>query len=525
MDIEKLATRKEEVETVPPVNRQSLNDEQLLAALGHKQELQRDFSIWSLGSLCLCLMATWEALSSVVAAALISGGAPCLFYNYIISFAGTVAIALSLAEISSIWPTAGGQYHWVAVLAPRGSRVVASWFTGWISVGGQIVLTASAAFAAGLQFQALITLNHPDTYVPQRWQGMLFYWLVLLYAAAVNIWGSKILPHTNLASGVLHILGFVTIFIVLGVMAPKHSADYVFAQVSNSSGWSSDGVAWLIGLLSSVYPFLGYDAAAHLSEEMPRPSRNVPIAMVGSVVANGIIGFAYCLMLLFSLGDLPSLLESPTGFPFMQLYLNVTKSPAGATTLSLVICLIATAANAAGLTSTSRTFWAFARDEATPFAKYFAHVDSKLKVPVRMIVLVSVLQGLLGFIYLGNTTAFNAILSMAIIGMYLSYLLPVIYMVIYGRVKLSKDEYGPFKLGKLGGVLTNVLAIVWLIFAMIFSTFPNFQPVTAQNMNYSTVVLAGWVGGGALYYFFRGRRVYTGPVIETESSALAAIGA
>lgn len=61
--------------------RQSLNDEQLLAALGHKQELRRDFSIWSLGCLCLCLMATWEALSSVVAAALISGGAPCLFYN------------------------------------------------------------------------------------------------------------------------------------------------------------------------------------------------------------------------------------------------------------------------------------------------------------------------------------------------------------------------------------------------------------------------------------------------------------
>lgn len=122
----------------------------------------------------------------------------------IISFLGTVAIALSLAEIASIWPTAGGQYHWVAVLAPRNARVTASWFTGWISVGGQIVLTASAAFAAGLQLQALITLNHPDTYVPKRWQGMLFYWLVLLYAAAVNILGSKILPHTNLASGESH---------------------------------------------------------------------------------------------------------------------------------------------------------------------------------------------------------------------------------------------------------------------------------------------------------------------------------
>ena len=505
----------------------------------------------------------------------------------IISFFGTVAIALSLAEIASIWPTAGGmrcsknqtnvsvnnfvgQYHWVAVLAPPDTRVVASWFTGWISVGGQIVLTASAAFAAGLQLQALITLNHPDSYVPQRWQGMLFYWLVLLYAAAVNIWGSKILPHTNLASGmpksisiarsypgyrqltslgVLHIVGFLAIVIVLGVMAPKHSAHYVFVEVSNSSGWSSDGVAWLVGLLSSVYPFLGYvpllicayfvtchsntsiskisniplsryDAAAHLSEEMPSPSRNVPLAMVGSVVANGIIGFIYCIILLFSLGDLNSLLESPTGFPFMQLYLNVTQSPAGATTLCLIICLIAIAANAAGLTSTSRTFWAFARDDAVPFSKYFAHVHPNLKVPVRMVVLVAVLQGLLGFIYLGNTTAFNAVLSMAVIGMYLSYILPIVYMLVCGRRKLPASEYGPFKLGKVGGMVVNVVAILWLVFAIVFSTFPNFQPVTAQNMNYSTVVLAGWVGGGAVYYFLKGRKVYNGPVVEVDSLSL-----
>jgi choline transport protein len=87
------------------------------------------------------------------------------------------------------------------MLAPKNASIIPSWFTAWISVGGQIVLTASAAFAAGLQFQGLITLNHPDTYQPQRWQGVLFYWLVLLYSALINIWGSKILPQTNLASG------------------------------------------------------------------------------------------------------------------------------------------------------------------------------------------------------------------------------------------------------------------------------------------------------------------------------------
>lgn len=94
-----------------------------------------------------------------------------------------------------------GQYHWVHCLTPSSYQATAAWFTGWISIGGQLVLAASAAFAGGLQLQALITLNRMDSYVPTRWQGMLFYWLVLAYSTAVNIFGSKILPHTNTAAG------------------------------------------------------------------------------------------------------------------------------------------------------------------------------------------------------------------------------------------------------------------------------------------------------------------------------------
>jgi hypothetical protein len=64
------------------------------------------------------------------------------------------------------------------------------------------------------------------------------YWLILLYSAVVNIWGSKILPHTNLAAGFFRIVGFVAFLIVLGTVAPKHDARYVFVEFSNSSGVS-----------------------------------------------------------------------------------------------------------------------------------------------------------------------------------------------------------------------------------------------------------------------------------------------
>jgi choline transport protein len=190
---------------------------------------------------------------------------------------------------------------------------------------------------------------------------------------------------------------------------------------------------------------------------MPNPARNVPIAMVGSVVVNGIIGFGWALMLLFSLRNLDSLLQTATGFPFMQLFLKVTKSQAGATVMIFVFSMTAVVANAAGLTSTSRTYWAFARDSAAPFSKFFAHVDTKLQIPVRAVFIVTVLEMILGLIYLGNSTAFNAILSMAILGMYASYLLPILYMVLYGRKNLAQSQYCPFRLGRLGPVV-NVIS-------------------------------------------------------------------
>ncbi|CAI7663125.1 unnamed protein product [Penicillium manginii] len=496
-----------------------ISDEEQLAALGHVQELRREFSLWSIVCLQISLMATWEALSSVVATALTNGGAPCLFYNYLIALVGTVFIVLSLGEIASIFPTAGGQYHWVNCLSPPSYRSTASWFTGWISIGGQLVLSASAAFAAGLQLQALITLNHLDTYVPLRWQGMLFYWAILAYSTAVNVWGSKILPHTNLIAGVLHVIGFIVIVSVLGSMSSKHTATYVFTEFSNSSGWTNDGTSWLVGLLSTVYPFLGYDAACHLSEELPKPSRNVPLAMIGSVAINGLIGLVYTIVLLFALGDLDNLLQSKIGFPFMQLFLNVTGSPAGASILALCISLVALAANAAGVTSTSRTAWAFARDNGLPGSKFLSVVNPSLKVPVRMVLLVSFLQMLLGLIYLGSSTAFNAVLSMAILGMYASYFSPILFMLLYGRRSSSpiirELGSGPFNLGKGWGPVVNIAAILWLVLAMVFSTFPTVEPVTPVNMNYCVVVTMGWMVIGAVYYYLLGgKRDFTGPIVE-----------
>jgi choline transport protein len=239
-----------------------------------------------------------------------------------------------------------------------------------------------------------------------------------------------------------------------------------------------------------------------MAEELDNPARYVPIAMVGSVTVNGMLGLIYCIVLLFCLGDLDELLATTTGFPFMQLFLNSTQSKVGATILSVVISLTATAGAFAGLISTSRTGWAFARDGAMPFSK----------IPVRMCVLLTVLQALLGLLYVVNTTAFNAVLSMSILGIYASYVLPIAYMLLYGRTTSSHRvlRFGPFSLGRWGSTI-NIVALLWGTLAMLFSMFPSYQPVTPANMNYSSVVMGGWVVLGAVYYVLFQRKSYEGP--------------
>ncbi|RYC80538.1 hypothetical protein BFJ63_vAg16575 [Fusarium oxysporum f. sp. narcissi] len=464
-------------------------------------------------------MATWEAVAAVVAQALAGGGVPCFVYNYIITFVCTVATAASLAEIASIYPTAGGQYHWVTALFPGRGKKIMSWLTGWISIGGQIVFTASAAFSAALMIQGLIIL-HNTNYSPERWHGLLLYWAVLTCALLMNTFGYRSLSGANLVAGFIHIVGFIVIFVTLGVKSEKNTTASVFTTLSNVTGWQSDGIAWLTGLISTVFPFLGYDAACHLAEELPNASRNVPLAMLGSVILNGVMGLGFVFMLAFSTGPLKEILATPTGFPFIMIFNEATKSAGFTTVLVMFIIAIAVVAAVAGLTSTSRTFWAFARDDAVPFSKYFSKVSSgkrmKKKIPTHAIVLIFTLNMLLGLIYVGNTTAFNAVLSMSIFGMYLSYMLPIIAMLFFGRNSLQPSGYGRFKLSRWLGISCNAVALAWSTLAIVFSTFPTQIPVTAADMNYSSAITVGWVVIGLVFYLSNGRHHFQMPVVTVK---------
>ena len=105
---------------------------------------------------------------------------------------------------------------------------------------------------------------------------------------------------------------------------------------------------------------------------------------------------------------------------------------------------------------------------------------------------------------------------MAIIGMYLSYLLPIVYFLIHGRPRLQRWQFGSFSLGNPLGIIANVISVIWLVVVITFSTFPGTMPVTPQTMNYSSVVMAGWLVCGGLYYFAGGWKGFNVPFINGE---------
>src|SRR5271170_2480753 len=200
------------------------------------------------------------------------------------------------------------------------------------------------------------------------------FWAVMVIAACVNIFSVKFMHHLNIGSMVVHGCGYIIVIVVLSAMGTHHDASFVFTSFVNESGWSSNGVAWCLGFLTTSYGFVGYDAAAHMSEEMKNAARDMPRAMFGSVVVSGVLTFPYIIALLFAIGDIDELLASPTGSPITQLFVNVTGSNAGGIALNCIITIIATVATTGTapspipmliqdfLASSSRTTWAFARD-------------------------------------------------------------------------------------------------------------------------------------------------------------------
>lgn len=250
---------------------------------------------------------------------------------------------------------------------------------GWLTITGWQAACASGAYNSGVFIQGLIALCNQN-HVPKGWQNTLWAWAVLAFAVFINTIASSALAKFESLILILHIAGFFAILIPLTYLAPHSDAQEVFKTFKNAGGWDTQTYSFFIGLVGAVYSFVGADSAVHMAEEIRNAAVVIPQAILLSVGINGALGLSMLIALLFCLGDaslVPTeVLQTPLGFPFIQVFLNATKSIPGTAIMASTVLVLGISSTVGLLASSSRMFWSFARDKGLPFWQLLSKVGS-----------------------------------------------------------------------------------------------------------------------------------------------------
>ncbi|KAK9473728.1 Hnm1p [Dipodascopsis tothii] len=480
-------------------------DDTQLGELGYKAELKRSFSLLSMIGFAFAILTCWTAIGASLTSAMLNGGPAVLFWGWIGVCFFSMFVVLSMAEICSAYPVAGGQYSWVLLITNFKSwgRGL-SYITGWIQLAGIVCLGSTALFQVG-SFIAGITILNNDSYEVKPFHVVLYTWAFDVIFVFVNIFGNRLLHKINDVALWWSIGGFViSTVVLLAVTDSKRDASFVFTGFFAESGWSNKGMVVILGILQSAYALAAYDAPAHMSEELHNATREAPRAMVLSVIIGFFTGVVYIIALLFCLVDQEKVQGTKTGVPLLEIFYDATNSKAGASCLQMITLICQVFAGNALLTEGSRSIYAFARDGAMPFSKYLCHVHEKYDVPIYAILVAAFFEAAFTAIYFGSSTAFNTVMSIATAGLYVSYLLPIVTLVIHGRKNFTPGYYS---LGKWG-YLCNWVAIAFLTFTSATFFLPSSMPVTGTNMNYCSAAFGITFIFGLVSWIVTGRKNY-----------------
>ncbi|KAF2116716.1 choline transport protein-like protein [Lophiotrema nucula] len=481
-------------------------DAMKLAEMGYTQDMKRNYSVWSVLGVGFSLTNSWFGISAALVTGINSGGPILIIYGIILIALISTCVGISLSELASALPNAGGQYFWANELAPKKYANFASYLTGWFAWAGSIFTSASVALAMGSALVGCWQLGHPD-FTIKPWHVFVAYQITNIFCFFFNCYG-KTLPRVATITLWTSLVSFVVILITVPSVAPTHQhAKFVFATFINNTGWSQGGIAFIVGLVNTNWSFACLDCATHLAEEVHRPERMVPIAIMGTVAIGFVTSWFFSMSMFFSIvGDFQDIVATSTLVPVLELFYRALNNKAGAIFLEVMIIATGYGCLIASHTWQSRLCWSFARDRGLPGHQWLSKVDKKLDVPVIAHFVSCVLVAIVGCLYLASYTAFNSMITACIVLLYVSYAIPIVCLLIKGRNNIN---HGPFWLGPIG-LVSNIVLLMWTVFTLVMYSFPYAKPVQASNMNYVSVVYAVVTIIMAIDWIFRGRKSYRG---------------
>jgi choline transport protein len=284
-----------------------------------------------------------------------------------------------------------------------------------------------------------------------------------------------------------------------------------------------------------------------MSEEIQSAATVVPQALIWSISINGALAWCMALALTFCMGDLDAALEASMTmfYPALEIFLQAVKSTAGAVIMASIVLFLAFSCSVGAFATASRMLWSFSRDKGTPFHDKLIKVQisnliysslltliqlSSTKLPVNAVCVTLVVAFLLSLIAIGSSVALNDILTLSVAALYSSYLI-VCILLLWRRVTggmhhtppdlmhdPTKLYWGPWRISEPWGTINNLYACLHLSFLFFWSFWPPMTPVMPETMNFSVLLLGGAMVLCVLWYYFRARHNFRGPIREIDDA-------
>lgn len=468
-------------------------DAEQLQRLGYAQQLLRDMGGFANFALSFSIISVLTGAVTLYGHGLRFGGPLQMLLGWPLVTLFTLAIAASLAELASAYPTAGALYHWSARLGGRG----AGFFTAWLNTIGQFAITAGIDYGLAEFLAAMLGFSG-------RPRTLLLCGIILLSHAVLNHLGVRLVARLNDLSAWVHVLGVLVLVGALALFAPHQPARFLLQR--HAEGGHGFPYSFAVGLLLACWTFTGYDASAHVCEETHDPTRNAPWGIFLSVAVSGLAGYALLLAVTLGIGDLQA--AAAAGNPF----LFVLQTALGARLGAALVWIAMTAMWFCGLssvTSNSRMLFAFARDGGLPFSARLAAVSPRFRSP-HVAVWTSALAALAVALW---ANAYSAMVALSTIALYASYGLPILFALRARRAGRGLAP-GPWSLGRRSAAV-NVVAVGWIGLATVLFVLPPNE--------LAGYTFAGCLAALSLYWRLHMRARFRGPPAAGQAQAGPAV--
>src|SRR5579862_4920811 len=434
---------------------------------------------------------------------------PAYLWSWPMVLIGQMAVALCFMELAAKYPIAGSVYNWSKQL---GSRIVC-WSAGWLMLTASIVTLSAVVLALQLNlprlwsgFQIVGDGKGPYDFATN---AVILGTALIIFTTVVNALGVRLMALINSAGVFIELIAACLIAIILALHTTRGPA--VFFSTNGYGAGTSGGYlsAFLVASLASGYVMYGFDTASSLGEETVDPRRTAPLAILRAILASFVIGGAILVFAILSAPNLrdPQIASGSGGLQYIVE--QVMWGPLGKLFLVCIVVAVTVCALAVHTAAIRLTF-AMARDNALPLGEKLARVNPDTQTPITPAVLIGVIAALILVINIGQPKIFTVLTSIAVIMIYLAYLMvtgPLLIRRLQGQwppADLAAGNY--FTLGRWG-LLVNMLAVLWGAGMALNLAWPREAVYGTPWYNtwgaflYTGVIL----GAGLLWYGFKGR--------------------